>query len=320
MHVFIDATILVGFFDTAPGTLVDLEKLVTVLDTGRATLWLPENTKREFWKNRERNIRKAVVDFEQHRAMGKPPLLAREQPAFKQFAAACEAVEQQRRNIAALVKAEVQEQSTTADKIIRDLFERARAINTDDEAIFTQGWRRALCHLPPGSKADIGDRLAWVGLLTCLPKAADLHIVSDDTDYRNEGFTDDIRPYLQAEWSTKNGGSVRLWHRISQFLADNFPDAANARDLERSIVAQELRQSRSFATTHATITRLERLGDFTDEQLRCLAEALVENNQVRNIRRDPDVARFYKNMLSKYSQHIDAALKSQIEELLRDDQ
>jgi len=191
------------------------------------------------------------------------------------------------------------------------------SIDTDQDAIFTQAWRRAQCHLPPGDKADIGDRLAWVGLLSALPKGADLHIVSDDSDYRNEGFSEDIRPYLETEWSKKNGGVVRLWHRISQFLAEHFPDAANARDLERSIVAQELLESRSFAATHATIARLERLGDFSDEQLRCLAEALVKNTQVRNIRRDPDVTAFYKNLLNKYSSHIDADLASQIEELLR---
>ena len=319
MHIFIDAEIFVGFFDMAPDALVDLEKLITVLHTARAKLWLPENTKREFWRNRERNIKKAVIAFEQHSATGSPPLLIREQPSYRHFIDECKAVDQQRRKLAALVRAEVQEQKTAADKIIRSLFDCANVINTDEEALFAQAWRRAMCHLPPGTKSDIGDRLAWVGLLSSLPPAAELHVVSGDSDYRDEGFSDDIRPYLATEWAKKKSGSVRLWRRISQFLAETFPDATNAQDLERAIVTQELLKSRSFASTHATIARLERLGDFSDEQVRDLAKALLENTQVRYIRQDPDVAQFYKSVLLKYSGRLDSALASQIEELLNND-
>ena len=75
--------------------------------------------------------------------------------------------------------------------------------------------------LPPGKNDDIGDRLCWVGLLNSLPENALLHIVSDDTDYRNEGFSDGIHIF-GVRMETKEKGEIKLWDRISQFLTATF--------------------------------------------------------------------------------------------------
>lgn len=319
MHVFIDANILVGFFELKSDSLAELEKLIAVVKTGGATLWLPEQAKREFWKNRENNIKTHVRDFEQHRALGNPPLLVRESPAFDELGKLAKQVDDQRREIVALVKSEVDSQNTHADKIIRKLFADAKAINTDDDVIFNAAWRRAQCHLPPGKKDDIGDRLCWIALLTSLPSNAELQIVSNDSDYQNEGFSEQIRPYLEWEWNKKNGGSVKLWARLSQFLAARFPDAENAMEMERGILAERLRDSGSFASTHAAIAQLEALDGFNDEHLRYMAEALVENSQVRAIRGDEDVAAFYKQLVAKYRGRLDKDLESKMDDLLKEE-
>ena len=320
MHVFIDANIFVGFFELAKDSLAELEKLIAVVKTGGATLWLPEQAKREFWKNRENNIKKHVQDFEQHQALGSAPLLVRENPKFAELAKQAKHVDEQRREIVALVKSEVDLQETHADKIIRKLFGRAKEIDTDKDDIFNAAWRRALSHLPPGKKDDLGDRLCWVGLLTELPDKSDLHIVSDDSDYRNEGFSGDIRPYLEWEWKTKKKGAVKLWARISQFLAVQFPDAENAVEMEREILAQRLRDSGSFAQTHTIIEELNSLDGFNDEHLRYIAEALVDNSQVGGIRRDRDVNEFYKTIVAKYPGRLDKDLEAKLGELLKDEE
>jgi hypothetical protein len=316
MHIFIDANIFCGFFELASDSLAELEKLIAVINTGGATLWLPEQAKREFWKNRENNIKKHVRDFEQHRALGNPPLLVRENPKFAELARLAKRIDKQRREIATLVKREVDSQNTHADKIIRKLFGIAKPIDTDNDVIFNAAWRRAQCHLPPGTKDDLGDRLCWVGLLSELPNGAELHVVSDDTDYQNEGFSADVRPYLDSEWRGKKNGNIKLWNRISQFLAANFPDAKNALEMERGILAQRLRKSGSFAQTHTIIAQLNSLDGFNDEQLRHIAEAIVENSQVRAIRGDPDVHAFYKSLIAKYRGHLDKDLEAKIDELL----
>jgi hypothetical protein len=241
MHIFIDANILVNFFEIKPGSLVELEKLISVVKLGKATLWLPEQTKREFWRNREKNIKKSIQDFEQWQALGNAPLLVRESPQFGDLAKKAKEVDEIKRNIAKTIKGDIDKQNTYADIIIRRLFEISKPINTDEDDIFNSALRRAQCHLPPGKSDDIGDRLCWVGLLKALPESAKLHIVSDDTDYRNEGFSDGVRPYLEYEWTHKKKGEIKLWERISQFLSANFSDAENAIEIEKHILAKSLR-------------------------------------------------------------------------------
>ncbi|QDU16854.1 hypothetical protein CA11_46900 [Gimesia maris] len=318
MHVFIDANILVGFFELASDSLMELEKLIAVIKSESSTLWLPEQAKREFWKNRENSIKKHVRDFEQHRTLGDAPLLVREHPKFNELKKKSKKVDEIRREIAAHIKIEVDSQKTHADKIIRKLFEIANPIDTDQDDIFTAALRRAQCHLPPGKNDDIGDRLIWVALLSKLPKNAELNIVSDDSDFRSEGFTEEIRPYLCWEWQKKKNGKIKLWARISQFLAANFPEAENALEMERGILAQRLRDSVSFAQTHATIAELNELDGFNEEQLRYIAEALVENSQVRLIRGDSDVNEFYDSFLQKYEAHLTEDLKEKVKELLKE--
>lgn len=315
MHIFIDANILVSFFEIKPGSLSELEKLISVVNLGKATLWLPEQTKREFWRNREKNIKKSIQDFEQWKSLGNAPLLIRENPQFTELADKAKEVDEIRRNIAKIIKGEIDEQNTYADKIIRKLFEIAKPIDTDNDEIFNAALRRAQCHLPPGKNDDIGDRLCWVGLLKSLPENALLQIVSDDTDFRNEGFSDGIRPYLEYEWKQKKKGEIKLWERISQFLTATFPDAENAVEMEKIILAKNLRESCNYATTHQGISQLAQLENYSGEQLRLISEAILENSQVRDIRFDADVKSFYQSFIDTYKDKLDADLRSSIQKL-----
>lgn len=315
MHIFIDANILVSFFEIKPGSLSDLEKLISVVKLGKATLWLPEQTKREFWRNREKNIKKSIQEFEQGQSLGNAPLLVRENPQFADLTKKAKEVDELKRSIAKAIKGEIDAQTTYADNIIRKLFEISKPINTDEDEIFNAAWRRAQCHLPPGKSDDIGDRLCWVGLLNTLPDSAVLHIVSDDTDYKNEGFSDGMRPYLEYEWKQKKNGEVKLWERTSQFLSANFPDAENAIEMEKLILAKGLKASFSYANTHQVIAQLSTLGNFNSEQSRLISEALIENSQVRDIRLDADVNAFYLGFIESYKDKLDADLLVNINKL-----
>lgn len=312
MHIFIDANILVSFFEIKPGSLSDLEKLISVVRLGKATLWLPEQTKREFWRNREKNIKKSIQEFEQGQSLGNPPLLVRENAQFGELVKKAREVDEIKRNIAKAIKSEIDGQATYADNIIRKIFDISKPINTDDDEIFNAAWRRAQCHLPPGKGDDIGDRLCWVGLLKILPDEAELHIVSDDADYKNEGFSDGVRPYLEYEWKQKKSGKVKLWERTSQFLSANFPDAENAIEMEKLILANGLKDSFNYANTHQVVAQLSTLGDFNSEQSRLISEAIIENSQVRDIRFDADVKTFYLDFIESHKDKIDADLLANI--------
>ena len=74
-------------------------------------------------------------------------------------------------------------------------------------------------------------------------------------DYAGDLEKDEIHPYLKFEWEKKNGGSIKLWKRTSQFLANKFPDAKNAIEIERTLMIESLENSPNFATTHGVIAQ-----------------------------------------------------------------
>ena len=110
MEIFIDTNVFVEFFQQSQGSLQELELLLEVIQKTKSNLWLPEQVKREFWKNRENKIKKLVSDFEKHSTMGdNPPLLIREDPRFEELCQAVERVDHLRRIIAHETKKGVDE-------------------------------------------------------------------------------------------------------------------------------------------------------------------------------------------------------------------
>jgi hypothetical protein len=179
----------------------------------------------------------------------------------------------------------------------------AQVIDTDP--LFTAAHIRALRRQPPGKEEALGDRISWIALLGAVPQAAELHVISDDGDFESEIRKEQIKPYLLKEWQTKNGGNVRLWKRLSQFLASFFPDAKNAIDMERSIAAQSLLNSTSFNETHRAVAELAGFDRFSPEQAQTIMNALLNNSQVRWIASDRDVKAFPESFLKNNFDHLD---------------
>lgn len=181
MHIFIDANVFLSFYEASPDALLELSKVETVIKTGNATLWLPDQVKREFWKNREGSIGGALREFEKFPGLGPVPRLVSEDPEINQLAELSGALEKKKSEIVGRVEQEVAHEMTAADKQVRMLFELAEEIDTSGE-IFAEAHERALRRSPPGKQDALGDRLAWVALLKSVPTKADLHVISVDGD------------------------------------------------------------------------------------------------------------------------------------------
>jgi PIN domain len=175
MHIYIDANIFVTFFEISQDALAELEKLAVLLRSEKATLWLPKQTRREFWQNREKGIKKLIEEFSNHNLLGKAPLLVREDANYKTLKDALGVLEKEGTEIVRRIKEQLESEETLADKMIKELFGLSTSIDSDNDDIFVRAQRRALCHAPPGKSEDIGDRLAWESLLESLPEGSELH-------------------------------------------------------------------------------------------------------------------------------------------------
>jgi hypothetical protein len=315
MDIFIDANVFLSFYEASPDALLELAKIAAIIKAGQAKLWLPDQVKREFWKNREGSIAAALREFEKSPGFGSVPRLINEDPGFEKLRELASEMEKHKTEIVARVRRVVKNEKTAADKEVRMLFSLATEIDTSGN-IFTEAHERALRHTPPGKQDQVGDRLSWVALLKSVPELVELHVISIDGDFASEANQNEINPYLNAEWSNKKQGKVKLWRRASQFLAAHFPDAASAIEIERTLMVESLEKSPNFATTHSIIAEFSDLSHLNQLLIDRLAHAILNNPQVRRVRGDGDVKEFITNFLAKYQSQIQSPTKEELKKLL----
>jgi ribosomal protein RSM22 (predicted rRNA methylase) len=115
----------------------------------------------------------------------------------------------------------------------------------------------------------------------------------------------------------KNGGTVKLLKRASQFLAAHFPEAKNAIEIERTLLIERLEKSPDFATTHGVIAEFSDISHLSNPLATRLASAILTNSQVHWIHDDADVKNFISDFLAKYGSVIDAVMKAELEKLVQ---
>lgn len=244
--------------------------------------------------------------------------MIREHPDYEKLKSSLKDLEQYKNHILSEVEKEVFEETTIADKRIKQLFALSRKIDTSG-TIFNEASERSLRHNPPGKGTTLGDRLNWVGLLKSLPENSELHIISKDGDFSYSEYKDDIMPYLKHEWESKNGGNVILWKRLSQFMSKSFKGAKNAQQLEHEIATQRLETSLNFASTHKIVSQFPSFEFLSKEHARRISTAMLINKQVRWISGDDDIKLFIQKFIKFANAHLDQGDFSKLNELITDD-
>lgn len=100
--------------------------------------------------------------------------------------------------------------------------------------------------------------------------------------------------------STKNA-TLHLYPSLSDFLSEVLPAIRLRNESEKATLIEALAGSETFHETHLVVARLLRIEDFSDEQAREIADAVIENNQVHWIIGDPDVRQLAERLLEVHS-------------------
>lgn len=316
MHLFIDANIFLDYYEATKSELDDLAKMRTLIKKDGATLYLPDQVIREFWKNREGSISKALRAFQKD-GRGSVPRLAMEDVQYAEMMESYKKYETIKNIISTRIKKAVADENTIADDEVRALFAVSHKIDTSG-GIFSIAQERALRHNPPGKKDGLGDRISWVSLLQTVPNGSDLHVISADGDFATEEEGNGIKPYLAAEWKTKKGGKVKLWERASQFLAAHFPDAANSIQIELTLLVSKLEDSPSFAKTHHILSEFDDVARLTLPLVERIAQAILTNHQINSILEDEDVFTVCTKFMQQHGKKLKEWQKEEIQKLLSD--
>lgn len=318
MNLVLDTSIYLGFYELSGDDLEELEKLVVAVRLGNTILYITEQIRNEFRRNRAGTISASLKLVESSRLPTAYPRLFTNLPGYASLREALREYESQRKALLDQVRNLARAATLKADGLIEELFSLGTSIPLTSDIEQAAMRRRALGN-PPGKKDSIGDAVNWESLLATVSDEEDLVIVSADGDYASRLDEGAIDEFLAQEWRERKGSDVSLNASLTSLFRTYYPDIRLAADLERELAVDALIASPSFRATHLAIQKLSSFAEFSTAQVRALAAAARTNSQVERILVDSDVHEFYSNLQSRYPDQIDAADLLWLRERLEND-
>ena len=299
MRIFIDTNIFLSFYDLTDVDLEALSMLAVLVKDGKVTIYLPEQVKIEYERNREKKIAVTLENFKTQTMSLKVPVMCHDYEEFAEIRESQKALRKAHAKLVEKVTDDVENRALKADIVIQELFSRAEFIETTDEILDRANLRVEIGN-PPGKQNSLGDAISWESLKESVPKQQDLVIIADDNDYYSPLDDTRLKEFLQDEWKADKDSEIIFHRRLTSFFQANYPDVKFATELERQIAVQRFVKCGSFADTHAAVARLKIFDDFTDAEINAISKAAISNSQINFIIGDEDVWNF---MVGLYNDH-----------------
>jgi predicted nucleic acid-binding protein len=303
MNVFIDTNIYLTFYHYSSDDLEELKKLSVAIKSKDIKLYLTEQVKNEFKRNRETKIADALKRFYDQKVNRQFPQICKEYEEYKHLRQAIKQYEESKDKIYQQLLSDTEQNSLGADTVIDELFGRAQALDFSDKLLAAATVRVQLGN-PPGKKGSYGDAINWETLLDKMPKE-DLYLITDDADYISPINEDKLAQFLVEEWTERKRSNIFFYRKLSEFFRDKFPSIKLASELEKELAIANLVNSGNFRDTHAAIGHLSKFTDFTASQFKEIADAAISNSQITWISDDADVREFMQNLVRGKEADID---------------
>jgi len=305
MRIFIDTNIFLSFYDLTDVDLEALRMLAVLVKDGKVTIYLPEQVKIEYERNREKKISVSLDNFKKQSMNLKVPVMCHDYDEFTEIRNSQKALQTAHLKLVEKVTDDVQKRTLKADIVIQELFGRAELVITTD-AILDRASSRVELGNPPGKQNSLGDAISWESLKEAVPEKEELIIIADDNDYYSPLDDTRLKDFLQDEWKTDKSSEIVFHRRLASFFQANYPDVKFATELERQIAVRRFVGCESFADTHAAIARLNIFDDFTDAEINSIAKASISNSQINFIIGDQDVWNFLVTLYNNYRDRMES--------------
>lgn len=310
MHVFIDTNILLEFYGYSKERLDDLKNALSFADNKQLTIWLTQQVREEFERNRAKTIEVTLSQYEGGKTEFNPSQFVKDSPEYEGLSVAHKEYRKLREAAGKRVREEAEKRELDADELIAELFKRDTQPRTTE--ILQRARDRKSVGNPPGKKTTLGDEVNWETLLECVPDGNDLHILSMDGDYECALNSGEVSSFLQQEWMEKKKARVFLYKRLSAFSSLHFKGLTIEKDSEREALIEQLRSSGNFMKTHLAIAQLLEMFPFSASQAAALVEVAMANTQVRWVLSDEDVKEFFTKLVDAHSDTLEASVLQQL--------
>jgi hypothetical protein len=267
-------------------------------------LWLPEQVKDEFKRNRENKVSDALKKLKEQQKKPQFPQICKD---YDEYSEIRDLQIEYGKKLSSLIKKvsdDVETRGLKADEKILELFEKANVIEITQELVEKARFRIDIRN-PPGKDGSLGDAINWEALLETVPEGEDLYLVADDKDYYSVLDENTLKDFLSDEWGEKKKSEISFYRRLSQFFNEHYPDIKLATELEKELAIKALVNSGNFASTHSAIAKLSKYAEFNKFQSNELAQVAITNSQINWIICDADVYEFYKSLIENHGKDID---------------
>lgn len=314
VNIFIDTNILLNIYHFSGDDLEELDKLALLLRNGKATLFLPDQVKDEFYRNRDNKIADALKEFKKEKIDRQFPQMTKQYDEYKRMREAIKSFEENKQAILEKLKLDISTSNLKADKIVEELFHNATTISTTDE-IFNKSKLRFDLGRPPGKNKSYGDAINWECLKATVPNGAELFFITDDSDYLSDVDSNNFNPYLLSEWQTEKVSTLTLFKNLTGFFREKFPEIRLVDEYEKNLLIERLASSSNFARTHSILAQLGTFDEFTQEQVNEIILASVSNSQIYWIAQDQDVNETLNKIARTHHRLIDPDLLDRFHEI-----
>ncbi|MBS1724705.1 MAG: DUF4935 domain-containing protein [Armatimonadetes bacterium] len=317
LYVFIDANILLAFFEYSED---DLAAVRTLIEGFKQKKVIPITTRQlrdEVFRNRGIKINAALKSLREQGLDLKIPTVCKGYSEFEELKELQKQYSKKRSTLLKSVEEAVESRELLADKVIDEFFASVDLPQVSD-ALLERARRRIDLGNPPHKSNSIGDAVHWEHLLQEVPKGADIHLVSGDKDFASERGSDNLHEYLADEWARLKEGNAYLYRSLRSFFQAKLPGINLPSDLVRQKVIDDLGKSSNFSRTHQCIAALAKVDITSPEDAETILRAALENAQVRWIITDDDVSTYLENLLEKFSNDLSDELVEAIEDALDD--
>ncbi len=314
MNLFIDTNIYLTFYHFSSDELEELRKLLVAIKNHKIVLYVPEQTTLEFKRNREVKIVDALKTLGEQKLPKSFPQICKDYKEYSELRDAIEKYEQSKSKLMQNLLYDIKNKNLGADKLISDLFDEAKIIETTED-ILLDAKRRFDLGNPPGKNKSYGDAVNWESLIASVPNKKDFYLITEDKDYISQIDTDGLSEFLSEEWKEKKKSEIFFYKSLSAFFRQHFPNIKLATQLEREFAISSLVNSGSFANTHAAIAKLLGFTDLSNSEINEIIKSSISNYQIYQIRADEDVLNYLSSLIRGKEDIIEPETLNEFNEL-----
>lgn len=279
IHLFIDTNIYLSFYHFSKEDLESLENLSKLIQHGKIKLYIPEQVRDEFFRNRENKIKDALNRLEGGDNSVQIPQFCEGYPEAEEIRKIAKKFKRQKEALIAKVKSEISKNSLKADDVIKELFELVPRGDFDSKIIERARYRTDVGN-PPGKKDSLGDAINWEYLLLTVDESNDLYFITGDSDYKSVFKDDQFSPFLLNEWSNKKTTKLFFFNALNKFFKAHFPDIKFIEEEIKDAKILAFEESPSFDAARARLEVLYKINEFSLDQINRIVNASINNGQI----------------------------------------